>query len=93
MERKERLMEVQKDISFRKNESFINKKLSVLIERVEGEYFIGRSYRDAPEVDGEILVKNDGAGLQIGSFNTVEILNNDEYDLYGRLVKSRRVSK
>lgn len=84
--RKERLMEIQKDISFKKNEGFINKKLDVLIERIEGDYFIGRSYRDAPEVDGEILIKDDGREINIGSFYMAEIINNDEYDLYARLV-------
>ena len=93
LERKEKLMEIQKDISFKKNESFINKKLNVLIERVEGEYFIGRSYRDAPEVDGEVLVKNDGRDINIGDFYMTEIINNDEYDLYAKFVNNRRVQK
>lgn len=82
LERKERLMEIQKDISFKKNENFINKKLNVLVERTEGEYFIGRSYRDAPEVDGEILIKPGDREIKIGSFYEAEIINNDEYDLY-----------
>ncbi len=93
LERKERLMEIQKDISFKKNESFINKKLNVLIERIEGEYFIGRSYRDAPEVDGEILIKNNDHNISVGNFYMAEITNNDEYDLYARLLNNGRVQK
>ena len=80
--RKNILMEIQKEISSEKNLKLIDKKFKVLIDRIEGEYYIGRSYRDAPEVDGEILIK---AGVEepvVGSFVNVIITDSDEYDLY-----------
>jgi ribosomal protein S12 methylthiotransferase len=83
--RKNILMEIQKDISLNKNESFVGKKLKVLVEAVEGEYYVGRSYRDAPEVDGEILIHKNGTELKIGEFCFVNITDFDEYDLYGKL--------
>ncbi len=55
-ERKAALMEIQKEISLKKNRSFIGKKMKVLIDRIENENFIGRTERDAPEVDGEVII-------------------------------------
>jgi ribosomal protein S12 methylthiotransferase len=63
--RKNTLMEIQKEISLQKNETFIGKELKVLIEAVEGNFYIGRSYRDAPEVDGEILINMKDKKLKI----------------------------
>jgi len=84
-DRKNILMEIQKDISLEKNKNLINQELSVLIERKEGEFYVGRSYRDAPEVDGEILIPVDGGVLKPGNFYNVIINDYDEYDLYGFL--------
>ncbi|GAB6282745.1 MAG: 30S ribosomal protein S12 methylthiotransferase RimO [Ignavibacterium sp.] len=83
--RKEILMDIQKDISLEKNNSMIRKKLRVLIDRIEGEYFIGRTYRDAPEVDGEVLIPIKNNKINIGNFYDVEIIDFDEYDLYGNV--------
>jgi ribosomal protein S12 methylthiotransferase len=85
LERKDILMEIQKDISFKLNESFIGKKLKVLIEGKEGNYYIGRSYRDAPEVDGEILIPSNGQKLKPGEFYAVDVFDNNEYDLYANI--------
>lgn len=84
--RKNVLMEIQKEISLEKNESFVGKRLKVLIDAVEGDYYIGRSYRDAPEVDGEILINKKYNILNIGQFCEVEISDYDEYDLFGDVV-------
>lgn len=83
--RKEILMNIQKDISLEKNNNLIGKKLRVLIDRIEGEYFIGRTYRDAPEVDGEVLIPIKNNKINIGNFYDVEINDSDEYDLYGNI--------
>lgn len=83
--RKEILMNIQKDISLEKNNNLIGKKLRVLIDRIEGEYFIGRTYRDAPEVDGEVLIPIKNNKINIGNFYDVEINDSDEYDLYGNV--------
>ncbi|MEO8233174.1 MAG: 30S ribosomal protein S12 methylthiotransferase RimO [Ignavibacteriota bacterium] len=90
--RKNVLMEIQKEISLEKNESFVGKNLKVLIESVEGEFFVGRSYRDAPEVDGEILIDKKNNKVKIGNFYDVEIFDHDEYDLFGNvLLKERKI--
>lgn len=86
--RKNVLMEIQKEISLEKNESFVGKKLKVLIDTVEGDYYIGRSYRDAPEVDGEILINRKNNFLNIGEFYEIEINDFDEYDLYGNVISN-----
>jgi ribosomal protein S12 methylthiotransferase len=91
LQRKDILMEIQKEISTRINERFIGKKLKVLIEGKEGDYFIGRSYRDAPEVDGEILITSNGKKLNPGEFYAVDVFDYNEYDLYAKI--SRNGSK
>ncbi|AFH48335.1 Ribosomal protein S12P methylthiotransferase [Ignavibacterium album JCM 16511] len=82
--RKKVLMEVQSQISLEKNATFLGKTLKVLSESKESEYYVGRSYRDAPEVDGEILFKSIGK-LKPGNFYDVKITDYDEYDLYGEI--------
>jgi len=86
-ERKATLMEIQKEISEEKNKSFLNKKMKVIVDSYEGEHFIARSERDAPEVDGEILISAKKDALQIGEFYNVDIYNYNEYDLFGNISK------
>ncbi len=88
--RKNVLMEIQKDISYQKNKSFVSKELKVLIESIEGDFFVGRSYRDAPEVDGEILISRINNELNIGEFYDVLITDFDEYDLFGNVTFKER---
>lgn len=90
--RKSILMEIQKEISLEKNEAFVGKKLKVLIDSIEGGFYIGRSYRDAPEVDGEVLIPVKDNKLEIGNFYDIVINDCDEYDLYGNLLQSERKS-
>ena len=82
IERRNIIMEIQKDISFNKNKRFINRKLSVLIENIEGDFYVGRSYRDAPEVDGEVLIARNDMDANQGSFCMAKIYDNNEYDLF-----------
>ena len=88
-ERKSVLMEIQKEISLQKNKNLVGQSLNVLIDDVEGKgvnsYFIARSYRDAPEVDGEVLIPA-GDNLNIGNFYKVKIYDYNEYDLFGRVL-------
>ena len=93
LRRKEILMEIQKDISFKKNKEFINTKLNVLVESVEGCFYLSRSYRDAPEVDGEVLIDRDHMDIKTGNFYIAEIYDNDEYDLYAKIVKNNEELK
>lgn len=84
--RKDVLMKIQSDISYKKNQSFIDKTLKVLAESKESDYYVGRSYRDAPEVDGEVLFKSEKK-IKFGNFYEVKISDCDEYDLYGELIQ------
>jgi len=84
-ERKDILMEIQKEISLKKNSEFVGKKLKVLVEGVEGDFYIGRSYRDAPEVDGELLLPKKKNKLEIGEFYNVQVTDYNEYDLFGKI--------
>jgi len=87
-ERKKIIMEIQKEISLEKNKELCGKQLRVLIDRIENEFYIARSYREAPEVDGEILLpyNNSRNKINIGEFINVEINDYNEYDLYGSIV-------
>jgi len=85
-QRKTELMEIQREISYEINSSMIGKKIKVLIDDIEGEYFVGRSERDAPEVDGEVLVKAEDQMLKVGEFYNVEIISCNDYDLFGKLI-------
>ena len=85
LERQSRIMEIQKEISAQKNIELIGKKLKVLVESREGDFYIGRSYRDAPEVDGEVLINAENSYIIPGNFYTVDIYDADEYDLFGKV--------
>jgi len=86
-ERAERLMDVQREISMQKNLEKIGKTYKVLIDRVEGDNWIGRTEFDSPEVDNEVLISasNDNY-LRIGDFYNVKINDAMEYDLFGEVV-------
>lgn len=86
LRRREVIMELQKEISFSNNLKFVGKKIKIIVESLEGQYYIGRSYRDAPEVDGEVLILAEGNKLDIGNFYDVEIYDNNEYDLFGKII-------
>ena len=85
-ERKDILMELQKNISDRINSSLVGKNLKVLVDGTEGEYFVARSYRDAPEVDGEILISSNNKKILSGEFYDVEVFDYNEYDLFARII-------
>ena len=78
------LMDMQQSVSLQMNEQKIGRILKVLIDRKEGEYFIGRSQYDSPEVDNEVLVKYNPA-MDTGRFYQVRITGAGEFDLYGEL--------
>ncbi len=88
-ERKQILMELQKNISLKKNENFVGKELRILVEGLEGDFYIGRSHRDAPEVDGEVLIPADSQVITPGKFYTGEIYDYNEYDLYAKISINR----
>jgi len=79
-ERYRRLMELQQDISWTQNQALVGSTLDVLVEGRGSGWSVGRSYRDAPEIDGLVLVKGD---LPIGEMVPVRITEALEYDLLG----------
>jgi ribosomal protein S12 methylthiotransferase len=79
-QRFENLMELQQSISMQINQSYVGKNLDVLIEGRDKGISIGRSYRDAPEIDGMVFVEGDA---QIGSIVPVRITGAMAYDLTG----------
>ena len=86
-ERANQLMEIQSEISFDLNQKKIGKQFKVLIDRKEGNHFIGRTEYDSPEVDNEVLINADENYLRIGDFANIIIESAEEYDLYGSLAK------
>ncbi|MTJ50489.1 30S ribosomal protein S12 methylthiotransferase RimO [Dolichospermum sp. UHCC 0259] len=90
-ERRNQLMELQQPISFQKNQQEVGKVVDVLIEQEnpEGGELIGRSGRFSPEVDGQVYVKGEA---RLGTIVKVAIQSADEYDLYGQVINSDRLS-
>jgi ribosomal protein S12 methylthiotransferase len=80
------VMELQQGISLALNESKIGKTFKVLFDRVEGDFFVGRTEFDSPEVDNEVLVEKANNFVRIGDFATVEITGADDFDLYGKVI-------
>ncbi|MCV9387679.1 30S ribosomal protein S12 methylthiotransferase RimO [Reichenbachiella ulvae] len=78
------LMELQEGISAEKNQKKIGKTFKTLIDRKDGEFFVGRTEYDSPEVDNEVLIQADDHYLRIGDFVNVEITDAEPFDLYGR---------
>lgn len=82
-----KLMRVQQAISADVQESKVGQTMRVIIDRQEGDYFIGRTEFDSPEVDPEVLIHADeGLALPTGSFQWVRIDSADDFDLYGHCV-------
>ena len=82
--RVERLMGIQKRISHALNSERVGKDMRVIVDRVEGDFYIARSQYDSPEVDEEILIPTT-IPLEIGSMVDIRVTDYDEYDLYGEL--------
>jgi ribosomal protein S12 methylthiotransferase len=85
-ERASRIMEIQQSISEAKNRAKIGQTLKVLFDRKEGEFFVGRTEGDSPEVDNEVLVKAADNYVRIGDFAQVHITDALDYDLFGEVV-------
>jgi ribosomal protein S12 methylthiotransferase len=89
-QRADAIMELQSGISYELNQEKIGKEYDVLFDRIEGDYFIGRTEFDSPEVDNEVLVKkNNTTYIRIGDFTKVKITSADHYDLYGDVVENK----
>lgn len=85
-ERVDTIMAIQQNISLETNENRVGSVEKVLIDRIEGDYYIGRTQYDSPEVDDEILISIDDAELNVGDFVNVRLMKADYFDLYGEVV-------
>ena len=84
--RTEAVMALQMGISYDLNQKKIGKTYKVLFDKKEGDYFIGRTEFDSPEVDNEVLIKADKEYVRVGDFANVKITSAEDYDLYGEVV-------
>lgn len=90
-ERANRLMQAQQAISFELNQEKIGQKLKVLVDRIEGGYFVARSEFDSPEVDNEVLIEmQENDYLRLGDFAWVEITDATEYDLFAKIIPKKK---
>ena len=84
MQRLNRLMDIQQDISYQLNQNKIGKEYQVIIDREEEGYFIARTEFDSPEVDNEVLIAKTKK-IAIGEFYQVKITSSDDFDLFGEI--------
>ena len=89
-ERVDTIMAIQQNISLETNEKRVGTVEKVLVDRIEGDYYIGRTQYDSPEVDDEILIPLDSAELNIGDFVNVKLVKADYFDLYGNVVDNEQ---
>ena len=84
--RLDRLMRIQQRIAEEVSAVSIGKTMQVVIDREEGNYYIGRTQYDSPEVDPEVLLLKEENEVEMGQYYMVEITAADEFDLYGKVV-------
>ena len=77
------IMEIQSQISFELNQEKVDKTFKVIIDRKDGNYFVGRTEFDSPDVDNEVLIDATKHYVQVGKFVTIRITSATEFDLYG----------
>lgn len=80
------LMAIQEEISAELGREKVGKTFRVIIDRLEGDYYIGRTEFDSPEVDPEVLIESGKQPLEIGEFYQVFITNSDDFDLFGEVI-------
>jgi ribosomal protein S12 methylthiotransferase len=86
--RADELMEIQQQIAAKINGDKIGRRMKVVVDRLEGDYFIGRTEFDSPEVDGEVLIITDQS-LKIGNFYQVRITGSEDFDLYAEICEKQ----
>lgn len=84
--RLDELMALQQEISEELSQKKVGQELKVILDRIEGDYYIGRTEFDSPEVDPEVLIPLSEGDLQIGNFYQVKITDSDAFDLYATIV-------
>ncbi len=86
MDRANKIMEIQSQISWELNQQKIGKEFRVVIDRKEGGYFVGRTEFDSPDVDNEVLINAEDDYLRTGEFFTVKITAAEDFDLYAEVI-------
>ena len=84
--RVEEIMEIQQGISYDINQQKVGKTFKVMIDKVEGDYFVGRTEFDSPEVDNEVLIPKSDAYLTVGRYVNVRVDRAEDFDLYASIV-------
>ncbi|WP_178987842.1 30S ribosomal protein S12 methylthiotransferase RimO [Winogradskyella schleiferi] len=88
MQRANAIMEIQSQISWELNQAKIGQEFKVVIDRKEGNYFVGRTEFDSPDVDNEVLIDATRTYLKTGEFTTIRVIEAEDFDLYGEVVAS-----
>ena len=86
-QRLDELMAIQAEVSGEINASKVGKTMKVIIDRQEGDYYVGRTEFDSPEVDPEVMIPKTERRLRVGCFYQVLIKNFSDYELYGSVVE------
>ena len=81
------IMEIQSEISWELNQKKIGKELDVIIDRKRGNYFVGRTEFDSPDVDNEVLIDAKETYLKVGEFIKAKIIEASDFDLYANVIK------
>ncbi|WP_431136376.1 30S ribosomal protein S12 methylthiotransferase RimO [Psychroserpens mesophilus] len=86
IDRANQIMEIQSQISWELNQAKIGQEFKVVIDRKEGNYFVGRTEYDSPDVDNEVLIDATNTYLKTGEFTTVKVVEAEDFDLYAEVV-------
>ncbi|MBU2928555.1 30S ribosomal protein S12 methylthiotransferase RimO [Winogradskyella psychrotolerans] len=86
MQRANDIMEIQSQISWELNQAKIGQEFKVVIDRKEGNYFVGRTEFDSPDVDNEVLIDATKTYLKTGEFATIKVTEAEDFDLYGEVI-------
>ncbi|ARV09016.1 ribosomal protein S12 methylthiotransferase RimO [Winogradskyella sp. PC-19] len=86
IDRANQIMEIQSQISWELNQQKIGQEFKVVIDRKEGEYFIGRTEFDSPDVDNEVRIDATKTYLKTGEFATIKVIEAEDFDLYGEVI-------
>lgn len=84
-QRMDEIIDIQREISLQLNQQRVGQSYKVVIDRLEGEFYVGRTEFDSPEVDNEVLIAAD-TELEVGNFYDIKVTNAEEFDLYAELV-------
>ena len=90
-ERANEIMKIQSEISWEQNQKKVGKSFRCVIDRKQGDHFVGRTEIDSPDVDNEVLIDAKKYYLKLGDFTDVEIVDASDFDLYGIPLNNKAV--